>query len=202
MKRRTKARRILLLVAAVLVALPLAFYAYLYTGALGYEPLVNNEEIELYGNALTKRAFVGRCAWDGTDGAEIVIPDEMNGYRITAIGGFYGRGVPTPFCVTAPKEWNTRFDSFIFGGKAPEEETEYPNAEVTDCTITLVLGKYLKEINGVALGSYVSADGQQALRLRWYVTCDEENKVFYAENGHLYRRDTGETVDDLLYWDE
>lgn len=202
MKRKTKARRILLLVAAVLVALPLAFYAYLYTGALGYEPLVNNEEIELYGNALTKRAFVGRCVWDGTDGAEIVIPDAMNGYRITAIGGFYGRGVPTPFYVSAPELWDGGDTTCLSAEEAERIEEEYPDAEIGEYALSLSLGKNLREINTASLGGYLRKDGQRVVRIKWYVTCDEENKAFYAEEGHLYRRDTGEAVDDFLYWDE
>lgn len=52
-----------------------------------------------------------------------------------------------------------------------------------------------------ALGSYVSADGQRALRLRWHVTCDEANKTFYSANGRLYHRDTGAEVGCFHYWD-
>lgn len=202
MKGKAKKASILLLaVVLAFIAVLLGLRAWLYTGALGYEPR-ERVEMELYTNAVTKRAFVGQCVWDGTDGAELVIPDEVDGCRVTALGGYYGRGVTVPFCVRAPEEWSTQFNRFAIGGGAPDEaEEDDPNAAVSDCVLYLLLGKNLEEINCVALGSYASADGQRALRLRWHVTCDEANKTFYSENGRLYYRATGEAVESFHYWD-
>lgn len=47
-----------------------------------------------------KTAFVTCYRWDGTEeGRTIVIPEEYDGRRVVAVGGFFGRGLPMPFTV-------------------------------------------------------------------------------------------------------
>lgn len=45
-----------------------------------------------------KNAFCICCNWDGGD-TSFVIPDEFMGYKVTALGGYTGRGYPCPFSV-------------------------------------------------------------------------------------------------------
>lgn len=52
---------------------------------------------------MTHQAFAADVDWDGSDGAVIVIPDEVHGYKVTALGGYIGRGVPTAFALNAPR---------------------------------------------------------------------------------------------------
>lgn len=201
-----KKMRILLPVLAVLIAVPLGLMAYLYTGAWGYAEMKNGapEGMELYGNVLTKKAFVGESLWDGTDGETIEIPDSVNGCRVTALGGFFGRGVPVAFCLTVPEEWNTKT---IFGDRSMVEKAaeDAPDAELIDLTVTLKLGKNIDTLNAVTCYGWGGCDEtmhEQVWRLRWYVECDGENETFRAENGRLYYRANGQCVEEFYYWDE
>ncbi len=47
-----------------------------------------------------KTAFVTEYRWDGTaEGTNIVLPESYEGRKVVAIGGYFGRGLPTPFTV-------------------------------------------------------------------------------------------------------
>lgn len=128
----------------------------------------------------------------------------MHGYKVTALGGYSGRGVPTAFTLNAPEMWNIKAclgDS----GIAADAEKDYPNAKIVDCTMTLKLGKNVKKLNEVGCFGFYGYDEngvETVWRLRWYVECDGENESFYAEDGRLYTRADGALVTRFLYRDE
>lgn len=61
-------------------------------------------------------AFIYEYVWDGTDeGMTIEIPDSIGGKPVTAVGGYYGRGLPLDFQVNIkeaiapePNNWATQ----------------------------------------------------------------------------------------------
>lgn len=127
----------------------------------------------------------------------IVIPDEVHGYKVTALGGYIGRGVPTAFALNAPEIWNTQV---VFGDEkvAADAEKDYPNAKIVDCTMTLKLGKNVKKLNEVGCFGFYGYDengAETVWRLRWNVECDEGNETFYAKGGRLYRCADGAAVE-------
>lgn len=141
--------------------------------------------------------FAADVDWDGSDGAVIVIPDEVHGYKVTALGGYIGRGVPTAFALNAPEIWNTQV---VFGDEkvAADAEKDYPNAKIVDCTVTLRLGRNVKALNEVSCFGWQGYDengAETVWRLRWNVECDEGNETFYAKGGRLYRCADGEAVE-------
>ena len=88
------------------IALPVALIAaavgvllWMLTGAQGYRAAdwTDTDGQRYYRNLVTHQAFAADVDWDGSDGAVIVIPDEVHGYKVTALGGYIGRGVPTAF---------------------------------------------------------------------------------------------------------
>ena len=103
------------------IALPVALIAaavgvllWMLTGAQGYRAAdwTDTDGQRYYRNLVTHQAFAADVDWDGSDGAVIVIPDEVHGYKVTALGGYIGRGVPTAFALNAPEIWNTQV---VFG---------------------------------------------------------------------------------------
>ena len=78
------------------IALPVALIAaavgvllWMLTGAQGYRAAdwTDTDGQRYYRNLVTHQAFAADVDWDGSDGAVIVIPDEVHGYKVTALGG-------------------------------------------------------------------------------------------------------------------
>ena len=169
------------------------------TGAQGYRAAdwTDTDGQRYYRNLVTHQAFAADVDWDGSDGAVIVIPDEVHGYKVTALGGYIGRGVPTAFALNAPEIWNTQV---VFGDEkvAADAEKDYPNAKIVDCTVTLRLGRNVKALNEVSCFGWQGYDengAETVWRLRWNVECDEGNETFYAKGGRLYRCADGTAVE-------
>ena len=64
------------------------------------------DEFAFCTNKIANCCFVGSCAPSGEERV-ITIPDEYNGIPITRIGGYFGRGVPEPFCIDLAEEYPT-----------------------------------------------------------------------------------------------
>ena len=198
-KRRSWRRGILLgfalLLALALLARPL-LTAYLKTGAMGMETDLAGDLLCGY-NRLTGEAFAATYQWDGREETmDFTVPDMVFGYRVTALGGYVGRGAPYAFTVELPEGFGHMRESF--GEDLWDYALEqYPNAEVVELPVTVHIGKDLEEIRQELFGSYYgfTAEGHEVLyHVTLTVDCDPENKTFYSENGVLYDRETGEAV--------
>lgn len=196
----------LIALPVILIAVSAGFLFWMMTGAMGYRQAdwTDTDGQVYYQNTLTRRAFAAGRAWDGADGAVIEIPDRVHGCRVTALGGYSGRGVPSAFGLNAPETWDVRV-GFGDAAVAADAEKDYPNAQIIDCSMTLKLGKNIEELNELrccGFQGYDEAGRETVWRFRWYVECSEENETFYAENGRLYYRADGALAADFIYWDE
>ena len=198
-KRRSWRRGILLgmalLLALALLAKPLLL-GYLQTGSMGTETDMAGDLLCGY-NRLTGEAFAAVYEWDGREETmDFTVPDTVFGYRVTALGGYVGRGAPYAFCVELPEDLGHIRESF--GEDLWDYALErYPNAEVVELPFTVHIGKDLKEIQEEAFGSCYgfTAEGHEVLyHITLTVDCDPANKTFYSENGVLYERATGKPV--------
>lgn len=198
-KRRSWRRGILLgmalLLGLALLARPLLM-GYLKTGAMGTETDMAGDLLCGY-NRLTGEAFAAVYEWDGREETmDFTVPDTVFGYRVTALGGYVGRGAPYAFTVELPESFGHTRESF--GEDLWDYAREkYPNAEVVELPFTVHIGKDLEEIRQELFGSYYgfTAEGHEVLyHVTLTVDCDLENKTFYSENGVLYDRETGEAV--------
>lgn len=179
-----KAKRTLLPVLLLLLALAAAGLFVLRDAAMLYHGPVTEREQEYYVNKLSRRAFAGSWLWDGDpDHMTVTVPDKINGVAVTALGGYYGRGVPVRFGVTLPEAYRSTL----------EPSPDIPLAE--ELVFTVELGKSVTEIHAADTGYDTVAVGTGAAVARYHVSyryvCDAENPVFYAEDGVLYRRDDG-----------
>ena len=198
-KRRSWRRGILLgfalLLALALLARPLLLL-FLHTGAMGTETDMAGDLLCGY-NRMTGEAFAATYQWDGREEAmDFTVPDTVFGYRVTALGGYVGRGAPYAFCVELPEDLGHIRESFD-GDLWDYALERYPNAEVVELPFTVHIGKDLKEIQEEAFGSCYgfTAEGHEVLyHITLTVDCDPANKTFYSENGVLYERATGKPV--------
>ena len=186
-----------------LIAVAAGFLLWMMTGAQGYRAAdwADTDGQCYYRNLLTRQAFAADVDWNGEDGAVIVIPDEVHGYKVTALGGYSGCGVPTAFALNAPETWDIRV-RFGDAESAADAETDYPNAKIVDCAMTLELGKNVKKLNEVSCFGFYGYDEngvETVWRLCWHVECDEENESFYAKDGRLYSREDGKSAEVFLY---
>ena len=132
---------------------------------------VEENGIVFYTSSRSKVCFAsGSFTWDGDpDHMEIVIPDTVDGYRVTALGGYLGKGLPDPF----------RLDM-------PVDSVDVPHgAPIRDLVFTLRLGQYVKEINSATGGEVYLLDGEY-VRPVFYVICDGNNPHFRSVDGQLY----------------
>lgn len=164
---------------AVLIAAAVGPLLWMLTGAQGYRAAdwTDTDGQRYYRNLVTHHAFAADVDWDGSDGTVIVIPDEVHGYQVTALGGYIGRGVPTAFALNAPETWDIKV-RFGDAGVAADAEKDYPNAKIVDCVMTLRLGKNVEELNEVSCFGWQGYDEngvETVWRLRWNVECDGEN---------------------------
>lgn len=154
----------------------------------------------VYCNKIGRNGFVGSYEWDGReDSKTIVIPDDCDGIPVTQIGGYHGRGVPTPFHIILPHDY--------YNGDSVYEEhpDKFDISEpytVEDVVFALQIGKNVAKVEYVS-GTYypfLNADGS----ITFFhpvvnVVCSEGNKVFYSSNGKLYRRTDNQLITVLEY---
>lgn len=198
-KRRSWRRGILLgmalLLGLALLARPLLMI-WFYTGSFGAKTDMAGDLLCGY-NRLTGEAFAAVYEWDGREETmDFTVPDTVFGYRVTALGGYVGRGAPYAFTVELPESFGHTREGF--GEDLWDYAREkYPNAEVVELPFTVHIGKDLEEIRQELFGSCYgfTTEGHEVLyHVTLTVDCDPENKTFYSENGVLYDRETGEAV--------
>ena len=199
-KKAGKAAAIVLPV--LLIAAAAGFLFWMLSGAWGYRAADwdDTDALRYYRNPLTRQAFAADIEWDGEDGAVVTVPDEVHGYKVTALGGYSGRGVPSAFMLKVPETWDAG-ESFGDAQSAADDT----NAKSVVCTLTLRIGKNVSELNEVSCFGVQGRDenGEEtAWRFHGYVESDEGNETFYAEDGRLYTRADGKLVTDFIYWNE
>ncbi len=170
----------------------------------------DSAEIDGFYVAINKTAnccFVGEynCT-EYTENSEITIPDDYEGIPIKRIGGYYGRGVPTPFSIhfadlymNAPEgsEYDAIFSGDINEFEIPEEYI------IEDVVFNLNIGKNIEVIEFVVMDEYyphINEDGS----ITFYhsvvnINCSDENKYFYSKDGKLYNKKTDELISDFAY---
>lgn len=140
------------------------------------------------------RCFAGIYDWDGTtETMEITIPDEIDGCKVVALGGYVGKGAPSAFGV--------HFTGSDMSGMAETEEVLYVDEErMALYSFTLNIGKNVKEIDMVD-SCVFATEGFRAVAL-FTVNCSEDNAWFYSKDGKLYDRATDAVVDSFPYYSD
>lgn len=147
------------------------------------------------------RAFAAEYYWDGFTSAEtltIDVPDEYKGTPVTALGGYIGTGVPTPFTVVPSTNSQLELDHADFVVLSQLEDDTVINYE--EIYFTVNIGKNLKEINSVIRRNIPirMPDGTVTVyEIDYRFNCSEENRTFYSRDGILYNRSDDKPVAKL-----
>ena len=142
-----------------------------------------------------KKAAVRAYTYDPeSGGSEIVIPESYGEYPVKGLGGYVGRGAPSPFMIYIRGVHFTESVGPKDGSFAWYAEQKGVEIEFVD--LTLKLGPEIREIHADQDRGERSGDRLYVVRL--YVECDPLNPEFYSEDGVLYTKD-GKVVEGLHY---
>ncbi len=187
---------------AIRVLSPIVFLC-LSSCSLTYAYQADENGIQICYSELENNAFIGSVSLESEETEEIILPNEYNGIPITVLGGYFGRGVPTPF--------NVIFDSPHEEGKGfitwnDETDDSFKDATIHDLTLSLILPKNLKSIDyvekyvhGVELTNEDGTTHAEIYRVRLCLSIDENNAYFYSEDGKLYDRKTNQLINEFIY---
>ena len=140
-----------------------------------------------------------------TDCMQISIPDEYNGIPVTQLGGYFGRGVPSPFSINVDMRLSEN-DAYPDTYPSSYSFSSLPAGSKTkDILFNLYIGKNLKTIEFVDMDCYNPFFNEAGEVIYYhpvvYVTCSEENPNFYTKDGMLYYKNTDELVTEFAYAD-
>ena len=161
-----------------------------------------------YSEKLNKAFFAG-YKWDGTaESANIILPEEYNETKITGLGGYTGRGYPSPFYIDVTDEAKEKLCPDATEWSYADHTANVKDANIQILPFQLHISKNIKEIKNLSMGGIVLAEYEEngetisnIYVLTCYVTCDENNETFYAKDGKLYFKRTNELVNDIVYED-
>lgn len=129
------------------------------------------------------------------DTTEIHLPSEYKGVKVEELGGYYGRGVPTPFCL---------YYIGITNGFTTDLDEVDENDTIIEVNINIYLPKYLKKCSYIQQD--VSGLSEKDHNIIYIAKCnyyiDSENVYFYTKNGKLFNKSDNTIVDKLIYQDD
>lgn len=173
---------------------------------LFYDTPVEEEGWTISVNKSSNCCFAGSYeVTEYTDHMEIVIPDEYDGVPITQLGGYFGRGVPTPFYILMQEVMNAPEGSDysgIFGSHLSNFDLK-DKYTIEYVPFTLKIGKNISKIEYVDMDIYYPHMNEDGTITFYhpviYIECSEENLHFYSKDGKLYDKNTDELVPDFIY---
>jgi len=161
---------------------------------------------------LEKSAYIATVYAEYTPNVPVFIslPSEYDGIKIDKLGGYFGRGVPSPFWVeiTNLKDLYPENATFFSADYNPDDIVDETH-RVVFCTVMITLPDNLKELYyienaNLANGAEWEEEGttiRELIVTKYYFILAETNEYFYTENGRLYEKD-GTLVDQFIYSDE
>lgn len=195
--KKTHYKRFCAVLAAVLL---LGVLCFLFTACntSKYLETVDGTYLIGYGNYAGRdkgRAYVGSLIYDG-EHKEFTVPDEYKGRKITALGGYHGTGLPCPFGI----DITAALSEYKGCVKIIDDD---PNARHVPIEFTVRLGRNVSEIANSHGKCYYQATDSESKNVLTYAVyhfeVDENNQVFYSEDGKLYYRKDGSLVDEFFY---
>lgn len=144
-------------------------------------------------------AYMASISFDG-ETFDYTVPDEYKGYKITALGGYHGTGLPCPFGIDIYnwlcKEYGADAMQRVLGDEIEE------GAQLIPLEFTVRLGRNISDIVSIEnIYEYVTrGNGEVWIYYAVYrFIVDEGNAKFYSEDGRLYYRKNGTLVEDIRY---
>ena len=135
-------------------------------------------------------AFASTYRWDGIgDAIDYVIPDTVQGVKVTAIGGLTGglkKGPTAGLAITMPETYR--------GAERAHYTMPIGAVEIT-LPVHIHIGRYVRSVQPdgslpavTCYFDHAKGTGSYLITQVWTVTCDEGNETYYARDGRLYQR--------------
>ncbi|MGN1295622.1 MAG: hypothetical protein ACI4U5_04370 [Bacilli bacterium] len=181
-----------------------------FSCSLTYE-FIQLDNIGIGYSKIEKSAFIGNVSYKEGDDDHIVLPSSYNNITIKDLGGYFGRGVPTPFGINiyvSPsfpyEDKYITLEEYIYDQDYLKWWNDY---EIISYKIYLTLPDKLKNIKYTSCKEIVVVttknedDTIHALIYRpvYYLIIDESNPYFYTEDGKLYNKQNNQLYEDFLY---
>lgn len=168
-----------------------------------YNDEVYVDNLSFYYSKTYQEAFVGAYLWDGTvEGQTFSIPDNVESYPITSLGGYVGTGLPTPFAIMFPETYGIVGSTNI---EPNDEDLYYQNGyELHILVFRVKLGVNIREARNVDFFYYFheKEDLTKVLyKVYYYFEVDSNNPHIYDDEGKLYVRESNELLEGLEYQD-
>lgn len=162
----------------------------LLAGCTGYGRTEYIDGINYGISASGKKAFVSELTWDGSaEPQTFVIPEQIDGAEVTALGGYYGTGGPMPFCVRSYESSDRLNDIYYVPGSV--------GAPVVfeDVQVTISLPKTVTEAEVSLSNGWVGRRNEYGelvfRRPKIRFECAEDNPEFTVKDGKLVLREDG-----------
>lgn len=172
--------------------------------SLAYDGNAKVGNFDVYYSDFYKDAFLGGYYWDGSkEGMNIVIPEEYNGYTVTELGGYHGRGVPTAFGVVIDEK--SHYPE-VYEWVTASQKAVSKDCEVVYYTFNIHISKNIEKIefhnlDSFVLGEDLSGNEKIAIIPLYKFTCDQDNKNFYVKDGKLYDKKNDSLIENINYYD-
>lgn len=180
------------------VYLPLLLAVFFLTGcALDYDTHGSGEGYSYAFSTEKKIAFLVSTSIE-EDVNRIEIPEKVDDMTVVGVGGYYGRGVPTPFRVDYPMGDAEEHVELV---KMSYEEIE-KDEDITIIyrDVELHIPKTVEDIvMETSYPVYRYENKNLAYVIRYNVTCDEDNPKLYSKEGKVYKKREDKLI-KLLYY--
>lgn len=133
------------------------------------------DNVQYYFNSKNKTCFAAEYLWDGKS-TDIVIQDEVDGYKVTELGGYVGRGYPTPFCIDY-KYYNDNDGpvNLLWESDVPE------TAVVHYVNFNIKIGKYVNCLQNTNFSDYYMMDKNNYFKPLVTFSVSPENNDFSVD---------------------
>lgn len=135
----------------------------------------------------------------------ITIPDTIDGRPVTHLGGYYGRGLPTPFMISLADLYMNAPDGSTYDivhGSFSIDSIKDPYV-VENIEFDLYIGKNIRHIEYIDMENYYPHINEDNSITLYHpvvrVHCSKDNKHFYSEDGKLYKRENHSLISDFEY---
>lgn len=145
-------------------------------------------------------AYIAEVVFDG-ETYDYTIPDDYKGYKITALGGYHGTGLPCPFGISLYNKLDEEYGASEI--VLSESESDLKGALCVPIKFNVKLGVYVKEVVRTVGKEYCEVIDENGDKLIYYAvynfTVDENNPFIYSEDGRLYYRKNNVLIDEFFY---
>ena len=151
------------------------------------------DNVQYYFNSKEKTCFAAGYIWDGKS-TDIVIQDEVDGYKVTELGGYVGRGYPTPFCIHY-KYYNDNDGPFNLLWESDVPET----AVVHYVNFNIKIGKYVNCLQNIDFSDYYMMDKNNYFKpLVTFSVSPENNDFSVDKSGKIFNvKEGSKYIDDF-----